>query len=194
MKKILSLLMCYVFLQTETFALRGGPNSGNGEKVTGQYSGVMVENDGKGSDLGLFLLTAVSNGASNGSMVIFSASTTTLNAFAVAGESDIYSGNISGISDTSRGGTGTFYGLFHAEAKTGSGAQRSANGQMTVTAKKAAGQNSTQRLTGTASSQTVSIDSVGGNTATSSGPNKTYAVDGWVTGSSTGTVNGFSIK
>ena len=43
MKKILSLLMCYVFLQAETFALRGGPNGAGAGKVTGSFSGIMLE-------------------------------------------------------------------------------------------------------------------------------------------------------
>jgi hypothetical protein len=183
MKKLLSLLMCYVFLQAETFALRGGPNQAGGPKVLGAYSGVLTENDGKGSDLGLFLLNAVGNGASSGQFVIFSSSTGVANVFGVTGESDIYSGIVSGLSDTSRGGSGKFFGLFNGAASTGNGANRSVSGQMSLTAV----QNpfGSQRLTGTASSQTVSIDSVGGNTATSSGVPKSYSVDGWLTSSST---------
>ncbi|MEO6785574.1 MAG: hypothetical protein ABI318_05515, partial [Chthoniobacteraceae bacterium] len=73
MKKLLSLLLCYVFLQTETFALRGGPSNSGGETVNGSYSGIMTETTGSG-DIGLFLLTATSSGASNGQFVIFSGS------------------------------------------------------------------------------------------------------------------------
>jgi hypothetical protein len=191
MKRLLSLLMCYVFLQAETFALRGGPSGSGGEKVLGAYSGVLLETSG-GTDLGLFLLNAVSNGASSGQVVFFSSDSTTTNVFGVVGESDIYTGTVTGISDTSRGGSGRFFGLFNGAAATGNGSQRSINGQLSITATKAVGASGTQRLTGTGSSRTVAIDSVGGNTATSSGSLKTYSVDGWLTSSDT-TGAGFNI-
>lgn len=192
MKKILSLMMCYVFLQTETFALKGGPNQAGGEKVLGAYSGVMVETSG-GTDLGLFLLNAIGSGASSGQVVVFSASTSTTNTnvFGVAGESDTYLGLITGLSDASRGGSGKFYGIFNGSAQTGNGAARSINGQMSLIATKA-GNSSSQRLAGTAASQTVAIDTAGGNTATSSGTPKTFSVDGWLT-SSSAAGNGFSL-
>ncbi len=180
MKKLLSLLMCYVFLQAETFALRGGPNAGGGEKVLGAYSGVMVETSG-GTDMGLFLLNAVAGGASTGQVLIFSGNSYTGNIFQF--DSDTYLGTLTGLSDTSRGGSGKFNGIFNGSASTGNAANRSVSGQIVVTAVKN-GNNATQRLTGTASSRTVSVSSGGGNFATNAGSLVTYSVDGWLTSGS----------
>ena len=180
MKKLLSLLMCYVFLQAETFALRGGPNQVGGQKVLGAYSGVMVETSG-GTDMGLFLLNAVGSGASNGQVLIFSANSYTGNIFQF--DSDTYLGTISGLSDTSRGGSGKFVGIFNGSASTGNATARSVSGQMSVTAIKS-GSSSTQRLTGTASSRTVSVSTGAGNFATNVGSLVIYSVDGWLTSSS----------
>jgi hypothetical protein len=78
MKKILSLLMCYVFLQAETFALRGGPTGGGSGKVTGSFSGVMLEKPDPAdpakisSDIGLFIMSAAISGPSVGYLIIFS--------------------------------------------------------------------------------------------------------------------------
>lgn len=181
MKKLLSLLMCYVFLQAETFALRGGPNASGGEKVLGAYSGVMLENSG-GTDMGLFLLNAVGNGASTGQVLIFSANSFTGNVFQF--DSDTYLGSLTGISDTSRGGSGKFFGIFNGSASTGNAAARSVSGQLNVTAVKK-GNSSAQRLTGTASSRTVSVSTGSGNFATNVGSLVTYSVDGWLTSSDT---------
>ena len=187
MKQILSLLMCYVFLQTQSFALRGGPTSTGGQKVQGAYSGVLIENDGLGNDVGIFLLSANPNGASTGQVVIFSQSNSTAGPGGPVGgpfggnggESDIYSGTITGLSDTSRGGTGKFYGLFSGNASTGSSVQRGISGQLNVTASQKAGGGNTQRLVGTASSRTSAV-SIVSNTSTV-GTAKAYTVDGWLT-------------
>ena len=181
MKKLLSLLMCYVFLQAETFALRGGPNQVGGEKVLGSYSGVMIETSG-GTDTGLFLLNAVGNGASTGQVLIFSSNSYTGNIFQF--DSDTYLGAISGLSDTSRGGSGKFLGIFNASASTGNGAARSVSGQLALTAIKS-GNSTTQRLTGTGSSRTVSVSTGAGNFATNVGSLVTYSVDGWLTSNTT---------
>src|SRR5438132_9314617 len=114
MKKLLSLLLCYVFLQTETFALRGGPSGSGTGKVSGYYSGVMVDtgsNSGSSGNMGLFLLTATGSGSSSGQVVLFS--------FSSVG-SDSYNCNMTGLSDTSRGGTGKFVGIFSGNAATSS--------------------------------------------------------------------------
>jgi len=114
MKKILSLLMCYVFLQAETFALRGGPTGGGAGKVTGSFSGIMLPANPDpaniSADIGLFIMSAAISGPSVGYLIIFS-----------QGEKDskVYNCKMTGLSDTSRGGTGTFYGLFAGTAATG---------------------------------------------------------------------------
>jgi hypothetical protein len=125
MKKILSLLMCYVFLQAETFALRGGPTGGGSGKVTGSFSGVMLEKPDPAdpakisSDIGLFIMSAAISGPSVGYLIIFSQGQK---------DSKVYNCKMTGLSDTSRGGTGTFYGLFAGTAATGAPPAAAAGG------------------------------------------------------------------
>jgi len=125
MKKILSLLMCYVFLQAETFALRGGPNGAGAGKVTGSFSGIMLEKPDPAdpakisSDIGLFIMSAAISGPSVGYLIIFSQGQK---------DSKVYNCKMTGLSDTSRGGTGTFYGLFAGTAATGAPPAAAAGG------------------------------------------------------------------
>jgi hypothetical protein len=125
MKKILSLLMCYVFLQAETFALRGGPTGGGSGKVTGSFSGVMLEKPDPAdpakisSDIGLFIMSAAISGPSVGYLIIFSQGQK---------DSKVYNCKMTGLSDTSRGGSGTFYGLFAGTAATGAPPAAAAGG------------------------------------------------------------------
>jgi hypothetical protein len=183
MKKILSLLMCYVFLQAETFALRGGPGGAGTGNVSGTYSGVLIDTGlaGGTTDIGLFLLNASPAGASSGQMVIFSQS---------AADSEAYNCNLIGLSDASRGGSKTLFGVFSgAAAITANGVVKTISGQMTVKLS-TAGNAQSPRLTGTASSRTAittTITSTGTGTGTGTGsttgvaPLKTYIVDGWQT-------------
>lgn len=187
MKKILSLLMCYVFLQAETFALRGGPGGGGGQKVSGTYSGVMIESSGT-TDVALFLLNAQAGGASNGQIVIFSQSGVS---------SDAYNCNLTGLSDTSRGGSGQFIGVFTGAAVvTTATSIQSVSGQMTV--KISANSNSqSPRLSGTASSRTMTVTGTAGSgtggtggsptPTTVVGPLRQYVVDGWQTSATNNT-------
>lgn len=109
MKKLLSLLLCYVFLQAETFALRGGPNGAGSSKLSGSYSGVMTQT-GSGSDVGLFLLSAQNAGASTGNVVIFSQ---TIDPFTGNLGARFFSGTLTGLVNPV---SGTFSGLFNAAA------------------------------------------------------------------------------
>ena len=181
MKKLLSLLMCYVFLQAETFALRGGPNSAGGAKVVGFYSGVMVETSGTG-DVGLFLLNAAAGGASNGQMVIYTASGV---------QAGGYNCTIIGLSDTSRGGSGKFIGVFSGLA-AGTKVGEAIAGQITCTVNSAI--TASPRLVGTANSRTstTSTSNTGvNNTGTvTAGPLRDYIVDGYNTN---GSSNGISL-
>ena len=144
---------------------------------------MLIENDGLGNDIGIFLLSANPNGASSGQVVIFSQTNSTPGPGGPlagnGGESDIYSGTITGLSDTSRGGSGKFYGLFSGNASTGSSVQRGISGQITVTASQKSGGGNTQRLVGTASSRTSAVNALS-NTSTV-GTAKAYTVDGWLT-------------
>ena len=117
--------MCYVFLQAETFALRGGPTGGGSGKVTGSFSGVMLEKPDPAdpakisSDIGLFIMSAAITGPSTGYLIIFSQGQK---------DSKVYNCKMTGLSDTSRGGTGTFYGLFAGTAATGAPPAAAAGG------------------------------------------------------------------
>lgn len=185
MKKILSLLLCYVFLQTETFALRGGPGGAGSNKLSGAYGGTLTQNSGTG--LGLFLLNTTSQGASNGEIVFFSQTGQSGPVgpfgfgFGASSGGRYFSGTITGLTDPN---SGTYYGLFNATTtiSTVSGAVAVIStitiaGTMKLTVAVGTGTGNTQIITGTASAQTSN------STAAS-----TYTVAGW--GTSSGAVAG----
>ena len=181
MKRLLSLLMCYVFLQAETFAMRGGPNGTSGViQATGSYTGILVDTTVGGGDVGLFVLLIVSSGPSVGQVAIFSSSATDV---------DYYTGVLTGLSDPAKG---NFVGVFNGAGATGSSANRSVNGSMNTKVSKTGGSSSFSnlRLTGTAASRTVTVPT---NTLTLFsappvvGPLKTYTVDGWQSSGSSAT-------
>ncbi len=180
MKKLLSLLLCYVFLQTETFALRGGPGGSGSKRLTGSYSGIITQTNG-GSGVGLFLLTAQSAGASNGSIVFFAQTGTTTVVrpgpigFGTTGGTGgrYYAGTITGLTDPS---TGSYSGLFNATAQVSStiGAVAvistlSLSGSLKLAVTAAATNSNNQQVTGTASAEA------------SSGGVQTYTISGWQT-------------
>jgi len=111
--------------QAETFALRGGPNGAGAGKVTGSFSGIMLEKPDPAdpakisSDIGLFIMSAAISGPSVGYLIIFSQGQK---------DSKVYNCKMTGLSDTSRGGTGTFYGLFAGTAATGAPPAAAAGG------------------------------------------------------------------
>ena len=109
-KKILSLLLCLVFLQAESFALRGGPSGSGTQEFAGLYAGVMTPDltdpnntAGIASDLGMFLLLVPGTGPATGSIVIFEFNT-----------GSAFLGILEGIADTD---SGVLTGIFQAAAK-----------------------------------------------------------------------------
>ena len=196
--------MCYVFLQAETFALRGGPTGGGSGKVTGSFSGVMLEKPDPAktsSDIGLFIMSAAISGPSVGYLIIFSQGQK---------DSKVYNCKMTGLSDTSRGGTGTFYGLFAGTAATGAPPAAAAGGGVVggggiigggivapaapaATGGGIAGQMTaridlaTRRLTGTAVCN-VGADATTPTTPTTPTPLKTFTLDGWQTADSSSVV------
>ena len=197
MKRLLSLLMCYVFLQAETFALRGGP--GGNRTISGGYAGVMTQTGG-GSDVGLLLLNASGQGASTGQVAIFSQSSSTATTTpgfpgpirpSSGGGSYYYLGTLTGLTDPT---SGQFTGVFSAIAQGLASnttvlatTSRTIAGTMklkTVTARTG----SIQRISGTAVTQTA-ISGGGGNNGVGSFAN--YDVSGWQVSTST-VANGFS--
>ena len=191
MKKILSLLLCYVFLQTETFALRGGP--GGNKKLSGAYSGIITQVGG-GADIGLFLLNATSQGASSGQIAFFSQSSSTSTGrigpigpigLSSGGGSYFYSGTMTGLTNPN---TGDFTGVFTGSVAATTG---TASISLTLTTRTIAGSiklavqpggrtGQTQQISGTASAQA--------ETNGVTGPLKQYTVAGWQT--STDAVSG----
>lgn len=204
--------MCYVFLQAETFALRGGPTGGGSGKVTGSFSGIMLEKPDPAdpakisADIGLFIMSAAISGPSTGYLIIFSQGQK---------DSKVYNCKMTGLSDTSRGGSGTFYGLFAGTAATGSPAAAAGGGVVgggvvggggivapaapAATGGGVAGQMTaridlaTRRLTGTA------VCNVGADAAAAAAPAvpavpvvptplKTFILDGWQTPDSSSVV------
>lgn len=84
MKKVLSLLMAFVFLQAQSYALSGGPVFGSSVNlnVIGTYAGVLVpeevevENDlgsvqSSSASIGLFSLGVPESGPATGSAIVF---------------------------------------------------------------------------------------------------------------------------
>jgi hypothetical protein len=179
MKKILSLLLCFVFLQAETFALRGGPGGAGSRKFTGSYSGVITEVSGSG--LGLFLLDAKSTGSSSGSIVFFAQNTTGaavpgVPGFGATAGGRYYAGTITGLVNPT---TGEFSGLFNAttQVSTSTGAVAvvttiSIAGTMKLSISTGTATGNTQLITGTAAAQTSSSTSA-----------SQYTISGWQTSS-----------
>lgn len=203
--------MCYVFLQAETFALRGGPTGAGAGKVTGSFSGIMLPANPDpakiSADVGLFIMSAAISGPSVGYLIIFSQGET---------DSKVYNCKMTGLSDTSVGGSGTFYGLFAGTAATGAPPAAAAGGGVVgggigggiivaapaapaATGGGVAGQMTaridlaTRRLTGTA------VCNVGAAAAAAAGagaaaapavptPLKTFTLDGWQTADSSSVV------
>ena len=104
MKKVLSLLVAFVFMQVQTWALSGGPQYGGSQaSVTGTYAGVFTGvggtaiNLGTGSlvdsagtnALGLFVIGVPVTDVANGTMAIFF-------------EGSFFQGGIIGIADPNK--------------------------------------------------------------------------------------------
>ena len=171
MKKLLSLLMCFVFLQAETFALRGGPGGQSAKPILGAYTGVMLDNSGT-TDLGMFILSAIKNGASTGQVAFFSEN---------AAIFDYYVGDLTGVSDTAKG---IFYGVLDGKgAASSTFTTKSLAGQIRLQSAPAASASTGQsRITGSANSRTNEVITVPGMPAivvVTIGPLHTYTVDGW---------------
>ena len=71
MKKVLSLLVAFVFLQVQSWALSGGPVfAGTTAAVKGTYAGSMVSGLG-GNSLGIFAIGVPSEGLASGAFAMF---------------------------------------------------------------------------------------------------------------------------
>ena len=106
MKKLLSFLLCIVFLQAQVFALVGGPvyDDGLNVNIVGTYSGTMTPVDNTATSasstsstsgesinsLGLFSLSVPAVGAATGTFVIFQ-------------QGIVFAGKIVAVGDPSKG-------------------------------------------------------------------------------------------
>jgi hypothetical protein len=71
MKKVLSLLVAFVFLQVQSWALSGGPNYGAiNNSVSGTYAGVLLGNVGS-NGLGMFQIGMPTAGLGSGTFAFF---------------------------------------------------------------------------------------------------------------------------
>lgn len=208
MKRLLSLLMCFVFLQAQTFAWRGGPGGGATRQVTGSFSGTLVETAATGTDVGLFLITIPGSGPASGQIVIFTAgaqgtiSGTTPPVVTASKAPGFTLALVTGLSDPAKG---TFTGVFGgANALTsggggtgtgtgaggggGGGSIDSIAGTMTATvANSSLARSSSLRLNGTATAQSSSrttATSIAGIDPVALAGVKTFLVDGWQISSS----------
>jgi hypothetical protein len=123
MKKVLSLLVLFVFLQTQSWALSGGPVFGtsSGVNVIGTFSGVMIPDSESGINVAI-------NGGSN-SIGIFSLGVPdagiATGSFAFFGNAQAYNGTISGIADPDRA---TLKAILDAPSTLRTGSTTSTNG------------------------------------------------------------------
>ena len=105
MKKVLSLLVAYVFLQTQMWAIGGGPNRGGASafSLVGSYAGALLPSSSSTgaqfNGLGLFTLGLPQSGLGNGDFVYFS-------------EGKTFTGTIVGLGDPKKQ---QFVGLVKAQ-------------------------------------------------------------------------------
>ena len=107
MKKVLSLLVAYIFLQTQIWAIGGGPNQGGGtaaSSLVGSYAGALLPSSTSTgaqqfNGLGLFTLSLPQSGLGKGDFVYFS-------------EGKTFTGSITGLGDPNKQ---QFVGLVKAQ-------------------------------------------------------------------------------
>jgi hypothetical protein len=106
MKRVLSLLLAFVLIQTQTWALSGGPfgNVQGQSSLTGSYAGVLIPDilpvGNAATAIGLFTLVQPDAGLATGNVTVF------VNGAAFAG-------TINGVMDPK---TGSFRGLIDAQS------------------------------------------------------------------------------
>lgn len=162
MKKVLSLLVAFVFLQVQSWALSGGPVfAGSTAAVKGTYAGSLIPSTAASNSLGIFALGVpttglasgifalfVSGGAYYGSMVgVIDPDKLTLNALAQASQSETaVQTNANGTTTIVTIPVGLASGLIRATLK-----QQTSNGFSS------SGGTGAYRLTGSGSLQTFTL-------------------------------------
>lgn len=99
MKQVFSLLLSFVFLQAETWAIGGGPQGGGGGTVVGTFAGVLVPvsqtapvvvGQANAASIGLFVIGVPATGVATGSALAF------VNGVA-------FLGDLTGVADPAKG-------------------------------------------------------------------------------------------
>jgi hypothetical protein len=144
MKAILATLLCYLLVQAQCFAHKGGPFDGQKGQIvtTGTFSAILVPKDQNNDTLGLFTLVVPKTGLANGTAIMF-------------GSGLAISGTIEGAVDPK---TGSLYAVINAELDitvatsdtTTTVVTYLANGQLTENKIKASKGLSAPRITGDA--------------------------------------------
>lgn len=128
MKQVLSLLLSFVVLQTQTWALSGGPFGGDNFKtIIGTYSGVLtpvLPEDGAtttntsltANSLGLFIFGAPAVGVATGSIAFFT-------------NGEVFAGDLVGVGDPE---SGDFQALIDANTTLQAGSVTTGNTTTTV--------------------------------------------------------------
>lgn len=120
MKQVLSLLVAYIFLQTQMWAIGGGPrHGGSTSSVSGTYAGVLIPSrvnrlfqnpsftptaESDANTLGIFAISIPTTGVGTGNYLFFQ-------------DGEAFFGSMSGVADPGRG---TFIGLIAGAAATNS--------------------------------------------------------------------------
>lgn len=196
MKRLLSLLMCYVFLQAETFALRGGPGGTGNSQLLGSYSAILLQTSplfdlsGRqvgtepGNGLGLVTITVPSVGPAVGNFLLFDSQS-----------SDSFLGRINGLSNPATGQliclvTGSQFKI--TSTSVSSGTTGAATTTETVSGRLVASKTKSTRssFSGISGSATLTvaaipfIDLTTGRTYIANGAPTTYDVVGYLTDTS----------
>ena len=187
--------MCYVFLQAETFALRGGPGGSGNTQLQGSYSAILIQTSPlvdiqgtqvgtePGNGLGLVTLTVPSLGPAVGNILLFDSQT-----------ADSFLGRANGLSNPATGVltclvAGTQFIIQATAATSGTTGvattTETVSGRMTASKSKAT-KASFSGITGTANLTVGSIPFVtsGGTRFVQNGVPATYDLVGYLTDTS----------
>ena len=189
--------MCYVFLQAETFALRGGPGGAGNTQLQGSYSAILIQTSPlfdvftgaqvgtePGNGLGLVTLTVPSVGPAVGNILLFDSQT-----------ADSFLGRANGLSNPTTGVltclvAATQFKIISTSSTSGTTGvattTETVSGRMTASKSKAT-KASFAGITGTANLIVAGIpfiDLTTGRTFIGNGAPTTYDLFGYLTDSS----------
>lgn len=181
MRPVLASLLCFLLLESQVFAIWGGPSFGVGGTVdvSGTYSGVLLPSDGVANTLGIFSVGVPTKGFASGAVFVFN-------------DGKLFQGSMVGVMDP---GEKNFNAIIHAihitqlAATTGGifgdtlalNFDASADGLLNADIVQSTTTLLALRLIGTASTEIVNytVDALG-NTISTPGGTFTFTVDGFL--------------